>query len=101
MNQRSRSIEKTVNLVPLPLDHRETCLCRAFESIRSGEIMQVIDDFDPEWIKDFIENHFGVELASGSFVVEESAGRYVVYVKKPEGLANPAGSEPSRETATT
>jgi uncharacterized protein (DUF2249 family) len=77
-------VDRKVNITPLPTDHREDCLIEAFEHLEPGETMQAIDDFDPGWIQGLLGKNCDVTLEGDDFDVDTNAGRYVVFISKPE-----------------
>lgn len=78
------TVDRKINMMPLLADHREECVVEAFRELEPGQTLQVIDDFDPEWIRPFLERECDCRLTDENFVVRETAGRYVVPVIKPE-----------------
>lgn len=89
-------VERTINMTPLPSEQRRDSLREAYEHLEPGETMQAIDDFNPEWVRNFLEECFHVTLAGENFVIEENAGRFVVYVQKPESNGNASSTDRDR-----
>lgn len=93
----SHGVETKVNLTPLPCRHREQSLVEAFERLQPGETLQVIDDFDPAWIRAFFEQRFNVAFDDQTFEIEQNAGRFVAYIQKPEWSDSPEPRDPDPE----
>lgn len=80
----TQCVDRKINMTPLPCEQRENSVREAYEHLEPGGTMQAIDDFQPEWVRGFLQEQLNVTLRDEDFRIEESAVRYVVYVRKPQ-----------------
>lgn len=92
----SHVVDEKINITPIPLDDREECLVKAFNSLEPGQTLQVIDDFNPEWIRALLESRCDCKLGAEGFEVRKNAGRFLVMIRKPDSSEHESNALSSR-----
>ncbi len=94
----SHCVDRKVNITPLPRKHRKECLIECYEHLEPGQTLQVIDDFNPDWIKGFLREECNVKLKEDMFRIKTNAGRFEALIQKPESNQSGQSNGSKRES---